>query len=73
MSGWPATRKTGPNDASDIVWAKCKSFYLFFFFFFVTNYYITFVVHKEGVNKDNEGGIEDNENGLEMQHVSSPW
>ena len=57
-----------------VVWAKCESFsFLFSCFFFLTNYYITFVVRKEGLNKDKEGGNEDNENGLETQHVSSPW
>ena len=35
--GWPAMRKTGPNDASCVVWAIGKSFFLFSLFFIHSN------------------------------------
>jgi hypothetical protein len=35
--GWAATMKTGPNDASGVVWALGELFF-FFFVFFNTNY-----------------------------------
>ena len=44
----------------------------FFCVFFLTNYLITFLVRKEGVNKDNKGGNEDNEMGLRRNAFQAP-
>ena len=41
--GWPAIRKTGPNDAFCVVWAMGKSFFLFSLFFIHSNRFFLFI------------------------------
>ena len=56
--------RTGPNDASDVVWAICKFFYYFFifflFFFTTTN---TFSIYSYFKGTESLREVDNDENG----------